>query len=326
MKKFAQLLLVSLIWVLFLTNGCIVDALQKSAPVESKKIIFETDFTFDVDDVGALAVLHALADMGEADILAVCYNEVQPNAEKAIDAVNTWYGRGSIPIGLYSKDLKDPDYAHSFYIDKLAELNHDVSDNIVDTALNVYREILSSQEDGSVTIVSVGFLNNLYDLLVAEPDLVKQKVSQLVLMGGNANDDFNFVRHDTVAQAQYVLEHWPGPIVISQEGASIYTGSGLKELPEANPIRTAYYWWTLRSWGNSGIFEGRSSWDQMAVLYAVRGSKYFSIMDNRAGMLKNGYMWQMIPDYRMLLINKLSNEQYAAIIEDLMTKDEKYKN
>lgn len=321
MKKITQLWLASIVSVLFLTNGCTNNALRTNASEEPKKIIIETDFTYDVDDVGALAVLHALADMGEADILAVCYNEVQRNAEKAIDAVNTWYGRGTVSIGLYDKDLKDPDDAHSFYIDKLAELHHDLSDNIVDTALNVYRETLSSQEDGSVTIVSVGFLNNLYDLLVAEPDLVRQKVSQLVLMGGNANDNFNFVRHDTVAQTQYVIEHWPGPVVISQEGSSICTGSGLEAVPEENPIRTAYYWWTLRSWGETGIFNDRSSWDQMAVLYAVRGSRCFSIMDNRAGMLQNGYMWQMAPNYRMLLINKLSNRQYSEIIEELMTKD-----
>ncbi|MCK9316355.1 MAG: nucleoside hydrolase, partial [Verrucomicrobia bacterium] len=34
------------------------------------KIIFDTDMAEDVDDVGALALLHALADAGEAEILA----------------------------------------------------------------------------------------------------------------------------------------------------------------------------------------------------------------------------------------------------------------
>lgn len=36
------------------------------AAMHPPKIIFETDFTLDVDDVGALAVLHALADRGKA--------------------------------------------------------------------------------------------------------------------------------------------------------------------------------------------------------------------------------------------------------------------
>src|SRR5438046_2179973 len=34
------------------------------------KVIFDTDMDSDCDDVGALAVLHALADRGEAEILA----------------------------------------------------------------------------------------------------------------------------------------------------------------------------------------------------------------------------------------------------------------
>ena len=38
--------------------------------------------------------------------------------------------------------------------------------------MDVYTKVLSKQDDKSVTIVSVGFLNNLSDLLKAEPDLV----------------------------------------------------------------------------------------------------------------------------------------------------------
>ena len=37
---------------------------------EPVKVIFDTDMLTDFDDVGALACLHALADAGEAEILA----------------------------------------------------------------------------------------------------------------------------------------------------------------------------------------------------------------------------------------------------------------
>jgi len=116
------------------------------------KVIYETDFTVDVDDVGALAVLHALADNGEAEILAVSYNEVQSRAADAIDAINTWYGRGDIPIGLYDKPLADPDYFHS-YIDPLAGMANDITDNWVGSSLDLYQRVLSEQPDNSVTIV-----------------------------------------------------------------------------------------------------------------------------------------------------------------------------
>lgn len=285
---------------------------ESASPV---KVIFETDFTFDVDDVGALAVLHALADNGEAEILAVSYNEVQDNAEHALDAINTWYGRGDIPIGLYDKPLVAPDDDHSFYIDTLAGMNHDINDNIVAPSLEVYKHVLAQQPDHSVTIISVGFLNNLYDLLQDSPDLVASKIDKLVLMGGVYYDDFNFVRHDLADQTQYVLENWPSPVVISQEGVYILTGAALEETPADNPVREAYYKW----FGDS--FENRSSWDQVAVLYGVRGADgYFDEVGSGGGRLKNGYTWRMEPGRRMYLTHKLSTSEMAAIIEALMVQ------
>ncbi len=287
-----------------------VPATQEQGPV---KVIFETDFTFDVDDVGALAILHAMADNGEAEILAISYNEAQENAAQALDAINTWYGRGDIPIGLYDKSLELPDYNHSWYIDELAGVAHDINDNTVDTSLNMYKQVLAQQPDNSVTIISVGFLNNLYDLLQDDPDLVARKVNKLVLMGGVKNDEFNFVRHNLVSQSQYVIENWPGLVVISQEGVNILTGSALKETPAGNPVREAYYKWFFDS------FEDRASWDQVAVLYGVRGPNiYFDEVSSGTGRLLNGYAWHMQPGYRTYLTHRLSNSQMAPIIEELM--------
>jgi inosine-uridine nucleoside N-ribohydrolase len=285
------------------------------------KIIYETDFTWDVDDVGALALLHALADLGEAEILAVSYNEVQKDADKAIDAVNTWYHRGDIPIGLYQKELEAPDNQHSFYIDKLAAMKHDLKDNPVGSSLEIYKKILADQPDNSVIIISVGFLNNLYDLL-SDPEgfvLISTKVKKLVLMGGVYKDEFNFVRHNTVEQAQYVLEYWPGTVVVSPDGAGVQTGSALEKISRSNPVRQAYYWWNRRSWNNRDNNRNRSSWDQLAVLYAVRGAaEYFFEMDKGAGSLPNGFLWSMKTNYRMYLASRMSNTELGKVVEDLM--------
>lgn len=293
-----------------LPNSREIDAVDKTVPV---KVIYETDFTLDVDDVGALAILHAMADNGEAEILAVSYNESQNKAADAIDAVNTWYGRGDIPIGLYDKPLASPDFYNSPYINTLAGMANDITDNTVDTSLNIYKQVLAQQPDQSVTIISVGFLNNLYDLLKEDPELVASKVNKLVLMGGVYYDDFNFVRHDLVDQTQYVIENWPTPVIVSQEGIYIKTGAALEETPVNNPVREAYYKWFDNS------FQDRSSWDQVAVLYGVRGTdEYFEEVDEGTGQLKNGYKWNMQPGYRMYLTHKLSTTEMAKIIEDLM--------
>ena len=220
----------------------------------AKKIIYETDMCADVDDAGGLAILHALANNGEAEILAVCFNEVHPSGAAAIDAINTWYGRGDVPVGIYKGILNNPD--NSNYLEYVANFPHDLENINAPSALDVYRQVLAQQSDSSVTIVSVGFLNNLNDLLSAEPDLVAQKVKELVIMGGLNNDGFNLVRHNLVSASENVIENWPSPLVISQEGSSILTGDNLQYAPEENPVREAFY----RYFGNE--FLSRPSWDE----------------------------------------------------------------
>ena len=278
---------------------------------EPQKIIYETDMCLDVDDVGALAVLHALANNGEAEILAVTFNEVHSDGAAAIDAINTWYGRADIPIGIYKGNLRNPD--GSGYLEHVAKFPHDLEKDSPPNALDVYRQVLEQQPDSSVTIISVGFMNNLNDLLAAERDLVAQKVKKLVQMSGLHNDGFNLVRHNLVSVSENVIRNWPTPLVISQPGGSILTGDNLKDTPVENPVREAYY----KFFGNE--FDERPSWDQIAVLYGVRGlSTYFREITSGTGRLSNGYVWQMDVGSRSYIEKKMSNPSYVHIIEELM--------
>ena len=76
-------------------------ALGALAPAKDiPKIIFDTDMTGDCDDCGALAMLHALADKGEVEILGcIASYGGTPWVPGCIDAINTYYGRGDLPIG-----------------------------------------------------------------------------------------------------------------------------------------------------------------------------------------------------------------------------------
>jgi len=269
-----------------------------------KKIIYETDMCLDADDIGALAMLHGLANNNEVELLAVCFNEVHPSGAAAIDAMNTWYGRGDIPVGIYKKDLPDPDL--SFYLDALTKFPHDLDQESAPSALEVYKNVLSKQPDKSVTIVSVGFIVNLYDILKEDPDLVARKVAELVIMGGPGGGGFNLARHNTGAATQYLLANWPTPIVFTGAGTGIFTGEGLESTPVENPIREAYY-----QFFNSN-FCGRHSWDQISVLYGVRGvSDYFTDLESVD-------RWGLKPGMRSSFKTKLTKETYARIIEDLM--------
>ena len=267
----------------------------------------------DVDDVGALAVLHALADNAEVEILAISFNEVHPSGVNAIRAINTWYNRDEIPIGIYKGDLANPDASR--YLDKVANFPHDPPSVEAPSSLELYLQVLGEQPDNSVTIISVGFLNNLYDLLKTDPNLISQKVAELVVMAGLINDTFNTVRHDLVDQTEYVIRNWPTPLVISQHGESVHTGAKLADAPAENPVREAYYQWFNRRYG------GRASWDQVAVLYGVRGLRdyFIEVMEGR-GKLPNGYEWEMQSGFRSYLDPRLSDSEFTEIIEGLMIK------
>jgi len=294
------------------TYAKIINDLMMMPP--TKKVIYETDMCLDVDDVGGLAMLHTMADNKEAEILAVCFNEVHPFAAPAIDAINTWYGRNDIPIGIYKGSIENPDT--SPYLEAVAQFPHDLETKNTPSALDVYKEVLAKQPDRSVTIISVGFVNNLADLLRSDPKLVAKKVKELVLMAGTTDGGgFNLNRHNLSSESEYIIKEWPTPIVFTDPGGEIFTGPGLKDTPVENPVREAYY----KFFNND--FKNRPSWDQISVLYGVRGlSEYFSMGITGEGHLQNGYKYQIEPGHRTFVKPLISDDSYAKIIEELMIK------
>jgi Inosine-uridine preferring nucleoside hydrolase len=311
-----------------------------AAPV---RIIFDTDMASDVDDVGALAILHAMADLGEAEILAVGISSRNEHVGPCVDAINTWYGRPDIPIG-YQRGIQvgyptdTGEATPSRYAEDVAKsFPHRLagSSDAPDAAL-LYRKVLAAQADASVVIVSVGFLTNLKALLDTPPDaispssgeeLVKSKVRLWVCMGGkfpngrfdNGDGEYN-LRVDTAASLR-VLNDWPTPAVFSgfEIGTTIRTGRRLRDAPEANPVRAAYLHF-------NGL-ENRESWDETAVLYAVRGAGAYWT-ESEPGLclmhagLRTGYN-EWIPTPRKshrYLIEKMAPADVAGVIEDLMTR------
>ena len=230
--------------------------------------------------------------------------------------MNAWCGRPDIPVGVFKGQLDDPDDAHSRYIDGLASMRGDAEEPPAESSLRLYLRLLRGQPDRSVTIVSVGFLNNLHDLLERDRALVEAKVKELVLMGGVRNDGFNFVRHNSAPWVENVLRHWPTPVVVSQEGADIETGGGLNATPKHSPVREAYrLWWR-------GEVRDRSSWDQVAVLYGVRGlGDIFEEATTGQGRLRSGFSWDMQPGWRTYLTLRADKRELEAAIEALMVAE-----
>ena len=296
----------------------------ESLAAKPPAVIFDTDMGSDCDDAGALAVLHALADASELRILGVIFSSGKNRyGVGTCDAINTYYGRGDLPLGQYQgTDVGDP---RDSYTKRIATdtglFGHDIVDEAPDLVA-VYRSILESQPDHSVTICTVGHPHGLVHLL-RDPrgaELVRTKVERWVAMGTGG---WNFQQMGMSAYCQELLDKWPRSFYISPSGRSIKTGHRLlPKTPKTNPVREAY-----RLWGKgTAITDGRSSWDQVAVLFVARAGLFTLEHTGRVERLVDGkVVWNHDVDKpkHHLVMPKHSAEEMAGIIEELMARDPK---
>ncbi len=279
------------------------DAAGATPPVP---LIFDTDLGNDVDDVLALGVIHALESRGECKLLSVTVSKDNPLAARFCDLVDTFYGRGDIPIGKV-RDGKTPEEGKfvrgpvTAVDDGRARYPHDITggDGTPEAAM-LLRKVLAAQPKQSVVIVVIGFSTNLARLLQTGPDdasplsgreLVAEKVRLLSMMGGHFGSDrpadfqeYNI--HTDLEAAGRVFAEWPTPIVISgyEIGLAItYPAESIQRdynyVPH-HPLKEAYELYLPMPYD-------RPCWDLTSVLHAVRPDRgYFGLSPE--GELKIG--------------------------------------
>lgn len=311
------------------------------------KIIFDTDMTGDCDDLGALAMLHALADNGELELLGVIgsYGGVSYVAG-CIDAVNTFYGRGDLPIGAEPEPFGRTE---SFYLEPIAmdqaRYGHDVVKNTdVPDHVTVYRQLLAGQPDASVTIVTVGRLKALADLLASPPDtfapldgvtLVKQKALRWVCMGGyypnsEHKKEANFATYGGALNSKRAVEAWPLPVVFTgfEIGIEIETGMEIIKQGDDNPVARGYRLWFEGALGKGKPWR-RASWDQTAVLYSARGAgPWWDIVSTGHNAVREDGVneWLPAPDSdHSYLVKRADPAEAADTISGLMNQPPKPK-
>ncbi|KAI0162440.1 inosine/uridine-preferring nucleoside hydrolase [Pestalotiopsis sp. NC0098] len=247
-----------------------------------KNLIIDTDLFSDVDDAGALLIA---ATAPNVNLLAVNVNYPSSYSALCASAILGYYGQ-NVPIGI-RKPFTNVSYFDNFYYQageyasKIAyhhsggNLTWGNADDAWD-AVSLYRKVLSEADDNSVTIASIGFFENLSDLLNSTadeyssldgPDLITAKVSELVIMGGNypSGYEYNFWGDNPISTA-HVVNNWKTTMVFSGAdlGGNVTSGVPLiTQGPENDPVRQAYLYYTH---GTS-----RYSWDPLTVLYAIEG-------------------------------------------------------
>jgi inosine-uridine nucleoside N-ribohydrolase len=296
-------------------------------------VIFDTDIAPDFDDVGAMALLHAFADKGEAKILATISCNTFNTTVPTLSVLNTYFRRPELPIGVTQGDFPNKDCREKWAEFINAKYPHNVKSNAeAEDALALYRKILMSQPDNSVTIISVGFFTNLANLLkspadnyssLSGKDLVKKKVKQLVSMAasigkdGKGGDEFN-VNVDAKA-SQVVFNEWPTPIILSgfHIGEKVLTGIPLvsDEKITNSPVKDAFD--VALKYNKQS--KGRCSWDQTAVYVGVRGMEpYFTSRKISFDIKDDGKSVPIAGEKHIWLEFKQTPEQVAKGIEELM--------
>ncbi len=278
---------------IFLFFVCLAFNAFSQTSRKAVNIIFDSDMGPDYDDVGAITILHAYTDKGEANILATMASTKYDGVAGVLNVFNTHFNRPDLPIGVPKGNaLTLRDWQH--WTDTLlARYPHKIKSNDeAEDAVTLYRKILSAQPDNSVTIVTIGFLTNLSNLLSTDADqyspltgveLVKKKVKLLVCMGGRFPLGYEFNVMKDAKASQNVYTNWGTPIIFSgfEIGQKIHVGLPLihNAAIKNDPVKDVFRISIPMAKEDSA---GRMSWDETAVLVAIKGySQWYTLHQGR---------------------------------------------
>ncbi len=307
------------------------------------KVIFDTDIGSDCDDAGALAVLHKLADDGLIEILATIHSSRTDTSHNrygagALDAINTYYGRPDIRIGVSREtDVGDGEvqYVREVALDQ-KRYGHDIlTADQAEDMIDVYVDLMRTHDD--IVIVTVGHPIALWHLLDrGHGPLIEEKVKSWFAMGmavlgspENSLDywyrDWNFGANGMRDFVGELLEKWPAPFYLSPAGNDIETGNELlAKYDEINPVRRSYRVWL--DWFNPEKNE-RNSWDQIALIAAAVGEGEWFSFDSSGAMEyrddeQSFLRWNLNaanPLHHRVILNT-TPEEMRAIVEEYMVR------
>jgi hypothetical protein len=249
----------------------IADAAPRKEPVP--RIIIDSDIALWWDDVSAFAIANAAEDQGDVKYLGAVADVKSVDAAPAIDAINTWYGNGDVPVG--ATQGAEQNIFENVYTTELARrFKH--SRGEAPDAVALYQRLLSQQPDHSVTIVSLGGFTNLAALLASGRGqgaaLVARKVKNLVVMAGEFPTASRAWTNELidVPATRYVFNRgWPKSVPITWADAKIgfplFVGQTVTQAHKDGPVRAAFQ--ILFPDGKVGD----ANWDAIAIYHAIYG-------------------------------------------------------
>ncbi|WP_165249877.1 nucleoside hydrolase [Paludisphaera soli] len=329
------------VWSFLIAGASLIAAApptSRAAEPEPVGVIFDTDICGDVDDVLALGMIHSLESRGACKLLAVTVSVDNPKAALFVDLVNTFYGRGRVPVGVVGEgggakedgkylpmvDQKD---------DGKPRYPHDLVDAPPATA--VIRKALAARPDQSVVIAQVGFSTNLARLLDTPGDefspltgveLVRAKVKFLSLMAGSfqpIDGNAHYIEYNVVKDipsCAKLAEKWPTEMIWSgfEIGIAVpYPATSIERdygYVEHHPLAEAYILYNPPP-------HNRPTWDLTSVLYAVQPDRgYFDVSGPVAVTIEKDGHSKFVedPNGRSRYLILRDDSQKARVVEALV--------
>lgn len=160
-------------------------------------------------------------------------------------------------------------------------------------SMDVYERVLANAEDQSVTIVSIGYIENLYTLINFSDNLKslwEAKVGNMYVMGGGYN--FDSGNSHGADNSFDLYSQWSKPIITSCEGGGDDYRTGLNsdminainsgrytDFTSVNPVKRGFFYHCGMGWASkfcregdddNGDLRGRKSWDPFTVVLAAK--------------------------------------------------------
>lgn len=268
-------------------------------------VIYDTDMGPDIDDALALAMLHSYEKLGKIELAAVTVSRNSVPGAQYSDAINTFFGRPDIPIGINRKSGAYFD-DRQFYPKMAGTWPQDVADQQIEDGFKLQRRIMAEALAAGrpVLLIQTGFSGNVSQLLDSPPDsispkngveLARDSVSLLSIMAGSIElgiVEFN-IEHE-VGPARNLFAKWPGPMAVSPfelGNAITYPYRAIRDQlnwVDRHPVKEAYEFQDLQWHVDAPPYYDMRSWDLTSVIEAVEPDAGYFLTSAPGTMVVDG--------------------------------------
>ncbi len=307
------------------------------------KIILDTDMGVDCDDAVALGLLLNAERKKRLELIAITASTTREGATGTAKAICDYYGAGEKPMGrLISPVLKCDEMNR--YAKKCKDKYGTTDSN--ECAVKVLRKAIATC-DGKVTIVAVGPLTNIAQLLQSSADeyssldgkaLVKKKVEKVLIMGGSFSFNNDMIGRSAshrmaewnvlqdIGSAIYVTDNLPVETVWVpwEAGYKVFTNLGVDD----NPVWFCMYTFAeALKFSEDNVTENgnihRYSWDPITAMFSYEDlSEYFDLSPfGTIRVSEKGYTeWREGEGNARFLIVKGGFEKLGKLIDAQMAE------